>query len=91
MMAKVILEILDSESCAKCFGLKERVNEVLEELKDKDIEVKKLDLFEDQNRIVELGLYTSPALVINGKLYFLGTIPSKEELKNLILEKLGEK
>jgi len=90
-MAKVVIEVLESESCAKCAGLKYRVQEVLEELKDKDVEVRYLDLFDDQNRIVELGMYTSPSLAINGELYFVGKIPSKEELKSLILEKLGEK
>jgi len=89
-MGKVILEILESEGCAKCVGPRERVKEVVEKLKDKNIEVKHLDLFEDQHRIVQLGMYTSPALAINGKLYFIGTIPSEEELTNLILEKLGE-
>ena len=90
-MAKAVIEVLESESCAKCVGLKYRVQEVLEELKDKDIEVRYLDLFEDQDRIVELGMYTSPSLAINGELHFVGKIPSKEELKSLILEKLGEK
>ncbi len=89
-MAKVVIEVLESESCAKCAGLKYRVQEVFEELKNKDIEIRYLDLFEDQNRIVELGMFTSPALAINGELYFVGTIPSKEELKKVIIEKLGE-
>jgi len=89
-MGKVIIEILESEGCAKCVGLRERVKGVVHQLKDKNIEVKHLDLFDDQERIIELRIYTSPALIINGKLYFMGTIPSEEEIKNIILENLGE-
>ncbi len=88
-MGKVILEILDSEGCAKCVGLKDRVKEVLNELNSSQIELKNLDLFDNQERIVQLGIYTSPALAVNGKLYFIGTIPSKEDLKNIILKEIG--
>jgi hypothetical protein len=43
-MAKVVLELLEAESCAKCYGLKERVKEVIQQLDRKDIEIKYLDL-----------------------------------------------
>ncbi len=89
-MDKVLIELLESNACAKCAGLKERVNEVIKQFPEDKIELKYLDLFDDQKRIVELGMYTSPALAVNGELYFLGKIPSEEELKNLISEKLGE-
>ncbi|WP_456383283.1 thioredoxin family protein [Persephonella sp.] len=90
-MARVIIEILNMRSCSECFDMIDRINEVLEELshlKD-EIKVIMLDLFEDNSRVVELGMYQCPALAINGILHYVGTVPEKMELKNLILTELS--
>ncbi|SNZ08573.1 Thioredoxin domain-containing protein [Persephonella hydrogeniphila] len=89
-MEKVIIEILDSEGCAKCVGLRERLYTVLNQLGYDNIEVRHLDLFEDQERIVELGIYTSPALAVNGRVYFLGIVPSEKSLKEVITDNIGD-
>ncbi|WP_457626518.1 thioredoxin family protein [Persephonella sp.] len=89
-MEKIVIEILDSEGCAKCVGLRERLYTVLGQIEYGNIEVRHLDLFEDQKRIVELGIYTSPALAVNGKVYFLGIVPSEKSLKEVILDSIGD-
>ncbi len=81
----ILVEVLESNFCPKCAVVKERVLKVAEEL---NAEVKLLDPIKDTDRIVELGLLTSPAVVINGKIKFAGVVPSEEEIKRAIREEL---
>ena len=53
------------------------------------IEVKLLDPIKDSERIVELGILTSPAVAVNGKVKFAGTVPSEEKIKRAIEEEMG--
>ncbi|MDQ7055331.1 MAG: thioredoxin family protein [Persephonella sp.] len=89
-MNRVIIEILEMKGCPECHVMKKVLNDALsdiEHLRDK-IEVVFLDLFEDNNRINELGMYRCPALAINGVIYFMGEIPGKEELKSIIISEI---
>lgn len=81
----VLVELLESNFCPKCAVVKERVSKVAEEL---GVEVKLLDPIKDTDRIVELGLLTSPAVVVNGRVKFAGVVPSEEEIRKAIEEEL---
>jgi len=65
---------------------------IIEDLKDVSdtIELKLLDIFENNQRVTELGMYKCPALAINGTLQYVGVVPLKNELKNLILYELSK-
>ncbi len=82
---KVKVEILESGFCPKCATVKEKVLKVSEEL---GAEVSLLDPVEDTDRIVELGILTSPAVVVNGKVKFVGVIPTEEKIRQAILEEM---
>ena len=66
--------------CARCNELEKRVMDVLAELSvAADIEhVKDLKLF------VSLGVFSTPGLVVDGKVISQGRIPSKDELKKTL-------
>ena len=81
----VVVELLESNFCPKCAVVKDRVERVAKEL---GIEVKLLDPIEDTERIVELGILTSPAIVVNGKVKFAGVVPTEEKIKRAIEEEL---
>lgn len=81
----VLVELLESNFCPKCAVVKDRVIKVAREF---GAEVKMLDPIEDADRITKLGILTSPAVVINGKVKFAGVIPTEEKIRRAIEEEL---
>ncbi len=81
----VVVELLESNFCPKCGAVKERVLKVAKEL---GVEVRMLDPVEDVDRITELGILTSPAVVVGGKIKFAGVVPTEEKIREAILEEL---
>ncbi len=79
----VLVEVLDSDFCPKCARVREKVIRVAEEV---GAEVRILDPVGDTDRIVELGILTAPAVVINGRVKFAGNVPSEEEIREAIEE-----
>ena len=77
---------MESNFCPKCAAVKERVEKVAS---DMGVEVRLLDPIDDADRIVELGILTSPAVVVNGKVKFAGVIPTEEKIRQAIEEELS--
>ncbi len=73
---KVLLEVVDSPSCAKCKRAREMAEKVAASTKDVELHGR---------RIVELGILSTPAIAINGKVVFT-SIPKEEELRRKIQE-----
>ncbi|WP_457635004.1 thioredoxin family protein [Persephonella sp.] len=89
---KVVIELLHLRGCPDCAEMIEMVKEIIEDLSDLSdkIELKLLDIFENNQRVVELGMYKCPALAVNGTLQYVGAVPMKNELKSLILFELSK-
>jgi len=66
--------------CPKCKQLEENARKALEETGKKE-EIEKVT---DLNKIIEAGVMTTPALVIDEKVVCSGSIPTKEEIKKLL-------
>jgi small redox-active disulfide protein 2 len=71
--------------CAKCKAVEKEVKEVVEEL-GLDVEVEKV---QDMARIMGYKVIMTPSLVINGKVVSSGHVPSKSDVKKMILEAKG--
>lgn len=71
--------------CPSCKKLHAIVENIAKEI-DTSLEVQYSD---DIAKLVELGAMASPALAINEEIIFAGKIPSDEEIKEIILEKLN--
>ncbi len=80
---KVLLEVVDSPGCAKCRGAKEIAKKVARSMEG--VELRELSVLEHGERIVELGILTTPAIAINGRVAFT-SIPKEEELVRKIKE-----
>ena len=78
-MKTLKIEIIGS-GCAKCKKLFELTKEVVLELGIKDT----VEYSTDVNKIVAMGVMSSPVLAINGKSVLSGVLPSKEKLKQII-------
>lgn len=68
--------------CTTCKNLYELTKEVINEI-DKDSEVEHVT---DVSKMIEMGIMTSPALVIDGKVAMNGGTNDADKIKDLIAE-----
>ncbi|MBP1640351.1 MAG: redox-active disulfide protein 2 [Bacteroidetes bacterium] len=70
--------------CAKCKSLEKAVREVVVQ-NNIDAEVTKV---EDIMEIMKFNVMTTPALVVDGKVVLKGRVPSNDELKQILTNKI---
>jgi small redox-active disulfide protein 2 len=70
--------------CAKCKSLEKAVREVVVQ-NNIDAEVTKV---EDIMEIMKFNVMTTPALVVDGKVVLKGLVPSNDELKQILTNKI---
>jgi small redox-active disulfide protein 2 len=73
------IEVLGS-GCAKCMSLEQNVHKALGELALEADVVKVTDI----QQIVQRGVMSTPALVIDGKLVLQGKNPTVQQLKQIL-------
>jgi len=84
---KVKLEILTTDfGCSKCESAMKIIDKVIKKYKGK-VDVIKTDISDAPDKLVALGVMSTPAVLINGKLVFEG-LPSEKELDMKIKEAL---
>ncbi|WP_297091262.1 thioredoxin family protein [uncultured Draconibacterium sp.] len=66
--------------CAKCKQLEKMTREVAAEL-NLDANIEKV---EDIYKIMQAGVMTTPALVVDGEVVLKGKLPSVKELKSIL-------
>lgn len=74
------IEVFGAENCSKCSKLKERIEEVAEQ-SEKDVEVEKVT---DIERMAELGIMSTPAVVVEEEVKSTGKMLDEEEIEELI-------
>jgi small redox-active disulfide protein 2 len=79
----MIIEVLGT-GCAKCKALEKITREVVEQ-NGIDAGIRKV---EDIMEIMKFNVMTTPALVVDGKVVVKGRVPSIEELKELLTNKI---
>lgn len=68
--------------CAKCKTVEKVVNEVVAE-NNIDATVSKV---EDIVEIMQFGVMSTPALVVDGQVVLSGKVPSKDEVKSFLVK-----
>ena len=76
---KTKLQVLGT-GCAKCKLLSEHAEQAAQEL-GLDYEIEKVT---DFDQILEFGVMTMPALVVDGRVLVFGYVPSSPRLKELL-------
>lgn len=79
------IQVLGS-GCKKCKELYERTKKAVEII-GKEIPV---EYITDVQRIVEMGVMSSPVLTIDGKPVLVGELPSVEKIEGLISEYIAK-
>jgi small redox-active disulfide protein 2 len=66
--------------CPKCEELAKRTEEAAKAL-GVDYE---LEMVKDLNQMMSMGVFMTPALVVDGQVKVVGKVPSEEELKKML-------
>ena len=74
------IEVLSSPGCAKCVQARERLKSVILENFSNQLEWREVNIMEELDYAVKLGVLTTPAIAVNGKLIFKG-LPSVKEMQ----------
>jgi glutaredoxin len=76
----VKVEVFSSPGCAKCARAKSVLKAVAEELGQDKITWREVNILEEMDYAVDLGVMSSPAIAIDGKLVF-ASLPSAGKLR----------
>ena len=79
----MIIEVLGT-GCAKCKALEKATREVVAQ-NNIDATITKV---EDIVEIMKFNIMTTPALVVDGKVVVKGRVPSNDELKQILTNKI---
>lgn len=76
------VEILGSSGCSTCESLKQDVERIVEDMgKVDEVEVVKVT---GPAEFASYGVISTPALVADGEVKFKGTVPSEEEIREVL-------
>ncbi|MAT51170.1 MAG: glutaredoxin [Porticoccaceae bacterium] len=85
----VWVEVLTASGCVRCQETKALAKVIIAELGNHSIQYREINVVDNIDYAVQLGVISAPAIALNGELVFPGP-PSKAKLRQAILERLGE-
>jgi len=85
----VLIEIFSAPACGKCGQAKARLRAVAEDYGSERVQWREVDVLDDMERAVTLGVLSTPAIAIDDCLLFSGT-PSDKALRKAIDAALTE-
>ncbi len=87
-MNSIKIEVFSSPGCSKCGHAKEMLRKVAEELNVDNITWREVNILDELDYSVKMGVMSTPAIAINDKLVFSG-LPSTKKLRSFLENKLG--
>ncbi len=83
----VKIEVFSAPACGKCAQAKARLRAVAEDFGAERVQWREVDVLDDMERAVALGVLSTPAIAIDGELMFTGT-PSEKALRQAVEDRL---
>lgn len=83
----ILVEAFSTPGCTKCAASQEALKAVVAELGADRISWREVNVLDEIDRAVELGVLTPPAIAIDGELVF-PALPSAERLRAELLKRL---
>jgi thioredoxin len=88
MTTQLTVEVLTASECSRCQRAKALAKEVIAKLDDDRLQYREINVIEEIDYAVALGVLSTPAIALNGELVFPSP-PSAAKLRQAILERLG--
>jgi thiol-disulfide isomerase/thioredoxin len=82
------VELLTASGCGRCQKIKALAKAVIAELNDDRVRYKEINVVDEIDYAVSLGIMSTPAIALNSELVFVAP-PSKTKLRQAILNRLG--
>lgn len=79
----VNVEVFSSPGCGKCGHARELLKKLAEELGGGRIRWREVNVLEEMDHAVKLGVLSTPAIAVNGKLLFT-SLPSVKKLRQVL-------
>ncbi len=86
---KPTIELISTFTCKRCHKAQQQIKKVLSKLDSNTIEYKEINVLNQLDYVVSLGVLSTPAIAINGKLRF-HTIPSEKEMMKAFQKLIDE-
>lgn len=87
MVIKV--EVFSSPGCGKCAQAVQVLRTVAEEVGPEKVQWRQVNILEELDHAVDVGVLTSPAIAVNDKLVFSG-LPSLKQLREYLNQEIGK-
>ena len=84
----VNVELFASPACTRCAQAKRKLQRLVETVGDDRLEWRAIDVLDEIDYAVALGVLSIPAIAINGVLVF-SKLPSTKELRCVLIERLA--
>ena len=81
------VEVFSSPGCSKCTQAKSMLKAIVEEIGQGRVTWREVNILEEMDYAVELGVMASPAIAIDGKLAFVA-LPSASKLRSELAKRL---
>ncbi len=83
------VEVFSSPGCAKCGHAKDVLKKVAEEVGGSRIEWREVNVLDEMDYAVKLGVLSTPAIAVDGELLF-SSLPSEKKLRQTLERMLRE-
>jgi thioredoxin 1 len=84
------IELISSSGCKECVQAREELKAVATEVAQGSLQWRDVNVLDELDYAVSLGVLTLPAMAVNGKLAF-PSLPTPEQLRTEIVRHLGRK
>lgn len=84
---KILVEVFSAPGCAKCAQTRESLRSVAEKLGEERVVWRDVNVLEEMDYAVELGIMSPPSLAIDGELVF-PALPTPERLRVELAKRL---
>lgn len=85
--AQLRIEVFSSPGCAKCAHAKAMLKAIADEIGPGRISWREVDILQETDRAVDLGVMGAPAIAIDGALVF-ASLPSPGKLRAELVKRL---
>ena len=83
MATSITLELFSASACNRCARAKQRLEATVDKFSEGTIVYREIDVLEELDYAVSLGVLTTPSIVIDGELVFTA-MPSERKLRAAI-------